>query len=68
MASIGTYIIAVFGYGTALLIGIGASISFWKLLRASNREDAREEFLAFIVGVAFAMFLAAVTRGLMGGL
>lgn len=68
MASVGTYIIAFFGYGLTALCGLGTLVSLKDYVRAQRSEDRRAEILNVFVGAILTIFLAVITRGLVGAL
>lgn len=70
MASIGTIIIAWFGYGFSLLSGLGAGAALFDAARARKDGDdakAKEERETFVGCVVVTIISAAVTRWLVGG-
>ena len=70
MADLGTLVIAFFGYGFTLLIGLGSLIAMVDSLAARRRRQkakCNEERETFIFGTILTIILAAVTRWRVGG-
>jgi hypothetical protein len=68
MATVGTIIIAIIGYGAALLCGYATVVSIIKAVRGPTAVDRREDLVAAFVGTALTLFIAVITRGLVGSL
>jgi hypothetical protein len=66
MATVGTYIIALFGYGAALLTGLTTLRALRNAARAQSDDDRYHEVRVFFVGAALTIFIAVITRGLVG--
>lgn len=70
MPSIGTVVIALFGYGFTLIVGMGSLVALRDFYRARKLRlyaHSNDELGTFLLGVVLTIGAATLTRWLVGG-